>query len=55
MPFPQLAAKDSVVEQHNLADADVKHEVNDVPSCKVISAQGYTVSICIIVATSTLG
>ena len=54
MLFPQLAAKDSIVEPHSLGSAKAKREVDGVPDFKVPFAWGYTVSICFVVNTSIL-
>jgi len=52
--FPQLTrtADDCVVEPYNLASAEAKRKVQNVPFAKVVLARGYAVSICYVIITS---
>ena len=54
MSFPQLTrtADDCVVEPYNLASAEAKRKVQNVPFTKVVLARGYAVSICYVIITS---
>jgi hypothetical protein len=54
---PQLTSttEDSVIEPHNLSNAEAESEVNSVPSCKGVLARRYAVSNCCVVITKLHG